>query len=85
MPPRGGIDELRRQRRDAAEPLQEVERGALGLEQRMRVAAHDGDDFAWLHARAVAPADFEARCRIELPERLGGHVDAGHDEIGLSR
>ncbi len=83
MPPRGGIDELRGQRGDAAQPLQEIERGALGLEQRMRVAAHVRDDFARLDARAIAPSHLEHRLRIELAKRFGGDVDAGDDEIGF--
>ena len=83
MPPRRGVDELRRQRGDAAQPLQKVERRALGREQRARVAADIGDDFARLDTRAVAPPHFEDRLRIELTERLGGHVEAGDDEIGL--
>ena len=85
MPPPRRIDELRGQRGDAAQALQEVQRGALGLEQRVRVAAHVRDDVARLHARAIAPPHFEHRLRIELPKRLGRDVDAGDDEIATWR
>ena len=68
MPPPRRVDELRGQRGDAAQPLQKVQRGSLGVEQRVRVAAHVGDDFAGLHARAVAPPHLEHR----LADRAGG-------------
>ena len=39
----GGVDEPARQRRDAGQPLQEIERGPLGRQQRARRARDLGD------------------------------------------
>ena len=53
-PSRRRIDELPRQRRDAGQPLHEVERGPFGRQQRRGMPANLGDRRARLAERAVA-------------------------------
>jgi hypothetical protein len=77
------IDEFGRQRRDAAQPLQKVERGAFGFEQRPGAAPHKRNNFPTLHPGPVAPTHLEHARRIQLPEGFGSDVDAGDDQIGL--
>ena len=52
----GRVDEPPRERRDAGEPLQEIERRALGRQHRRRRAAHLRDDVAGLAPIAVVDA-----------------------------
>ena len=83
--PAGGIDELPRQRGDAGEPLQEVERRALGRQQRRRVARDTRRRRCPArHALAVAVPDRDGDARIELAERLAGDVEAGEHAAATS-
>ena len=72
------------QGRDAAQPAQEVERGALGGEHRRQRAAQLGDDVAGGEALAVVQDDLHGERRIDLVRRLleGGHAG---EHAGLAR
>ena len=81
----GGVDEPPRQRRDAGEALQKIERRPFGGQHRRGRAAHFRDDVARRAALAVAACDCEQRTGIELPERLGRDLEAGDDAVATWR
>jgi hypothetical protein len=71
------------QRRHAGEPAEQVERDALGGEDRARVAA-DGEQVAtWTDAVAVGGAQVDLELAVHRGEGRRRDVDAGHDAVGL--
>ena len=76
-PVRGGVDETPRQRGDARQALQEVERGPLRRQHQRRRAADLGGDVARLAPIAVTIPERDVHRGIELTERLCRHVEAG--------
>src|SRR5205085_7543529 len=77
----GGVDETPRQRRNAAEPLEKVERGALAGEERPRRPGNGRNRGAGRAALAVSGADGDRDAGFELPEGLQRHVEAGDDAV----
>jgi hypothetical protein len=71
----GRIDELTRQRRDAGEPLQKIQRGPFGCQQRGGHAPNLGDFRPTLAAAAIGVNRGDLGRGVELSERLGGDVE----------
>ena len=81
----GGLGDVGgRQGRHAAQPAEEVERRALGGEDRRQRAAQLGDDVAGGEALAVADDDLHGERRVDQPRRL---LERGHagEHAGLAR
>ena len=76
-PSRAGIDEIPCHRGNPAQPLQEVQRGALRRQQRGRTAPQPGQLGTGLAALSLASRGFELHMRVELPETLHRHVQTG--------
>ena len=81
----GGVDEPPRQRRDAGQPLQEVERRPLGGQHRRAPAATSATTSPGSQRRRRRDARSNAHRRIELPEGLGRDVEAGDDARRLGQ
>ena len=81
-PPAASTKRLR-ERRDARQPLEEVQRRPLGRQHRPCVAPHFRDDVAWLAEGSVRLLDREHDARIELAERFGGDVHAGDHAVAF--
>ena len=71
------VNESPRQRRDAGQSLQEVERGSLVRQQTLGVSLVLGNDRPRLAPRTVAVMYGDGDAGIELPERFGGDVETG--------
>ena len=67
------------QGRDAAQPLQKVERDAFGGEDRARAAADFEDGHSRGHDRAIDLHDLDAEGGIDPPEDFRRHLCPGHD------
>ena len=86
MRPARGVDEPARAGRDARQPLQEIERGALADQQRARGAEDLGDLLAGAarYRRRALPRHAAHR-RLDLPERLERDVEPGEHAVGFHR
>ena len=82
-------DERPHARGDAREVAEEVERGALGREDRRQRAAHATDDGARANERTFVGSPFDLDSFVDLTEGLGGAAGAGehagdaHHELGI--
>ena len=74
-----GLDEAARERGDAGEPLEEIERDALGGEDRADGAADFEHGLPAGEARAGAAHDAHAELRIDAAENLRGRLHARGD------
>ena len=72
-----------RGRCDAAEPLDEIERGPFGGQQRLRVAGNFGDHFARLTQFAVRLEHGVGAHRVEPGEHPAGDLLTGDDHVRL--
>ena len=81
--PAAGLDEPPRPRGDAAEALEKIERRAFTNEERPRRSLNRGQLVASAAEVAVVAPGARAHVRIELPERLERHVDAGKHAVAL--
>src|SRR5581483_10326029 len=70
-----------RERGDAAQPVEEIERGALAGEQRAGEAVDPGDRAADRDSVAVGYDAREPDLGVEHPERGLGEIEAGHDAL----
>ncbi len=75
----GGLDELMGQGRNAAQPLEEIERDAFGRENRARPTANFQDRHAGGHDRAVFLRNLDPKGGIDPPEDFRRHLRTGHD------
>ena len=81
--PASGVDESRGQRGDTRQPLQDIEGGTFGREERAGASGHDRHHVARLAARAVAPPHLDHGGGVALPEDLRTHVETGDDQRRL--
>src|SRR5688572_18425891 len=78
-PPGCRIDKAPRQRGNAGEPLQEIERGPLRRKEAGGVAHICGDRRSRFAPGAVRVVDCHRHARIELTERFRGDFESGDD------